>query len=511
MLVRQSGELDKGLTQIGQTAGETRLKVIGLRKDLFDMAKESGEKVDDLKQGFNNAVQAGLNFKEALPVLQATNKAMAVTGANADVLTSGLTVAATAFEFDLAKPNMALSLLDKMVVAGRLGNAELENLSGIFARVGVNAQTAGLGFEETLAFIEGLSLIERQPERLATLADSTLRLFTNVNYMKQAQKTTGIRFFDEKGEQRSPLKILDDIYKKYDAISSKEKKLLFLGLALKGTDIDTFKGTRTFLKGEMLSKVNDFSKIITEATGTIKRDMDAAMNNAVSQAGRLAAEMRRAADSFIQPLNAGITSAIKKLLDAKDKGGWGLSGEQLALGAGAAALLTYATYRVGGKAAKAVIGRIGGTAAGIAEGKAIEMATGVTPVFVVGGRLDGAGAVAPGTEAGTLMTILNATKKYGKYALPFIRRFGGPIAATWEAYNFLDYARQPQVRKESEERYRLAEMTDAHMRQGRSAAPWIKSDINIVMEDRRTTVTSNNMNTNVNMKVNSLPRGDFRH
>ena len=155
MLVKQSAQMDKVLTQIGQTAGATKGEVQGLRKELFRMSSETGQSVEDLQQGFNNAVQAGLNFKEALPVIEATNKAMAVTGANADRLTSGLTVAATAFQFDLSKPSLALSLLDKMTTAGRLGNAELQNLSDIFARVGVNASRAGMGFDQTLAFIEG--------------------------------------------------------------------------------------------------------------------------------------------------------------------------------------------------------------------------------------------------------------------------------------------------------------------------------------------------------------------
>ncbi|MCH2222849.1 MAG: phage tail tape measure protein, partial [Dechloromonas sp.] len=181
----QSARMDKSLTQIGQTAAGSRAEVEGLRRELFRMAGETGQNVDDLQVGFNNAVQSGLKFNEALPVIDATNKAMAITGASADRLTAGLTVAGEAFHFDLAQPGLALTLLEKMTVAGPLGNAELQNLSDIFARVGVNAASAGFGFDKTLAFIEGLSKVERQPERLATLADSTLRLFNNMKYMKE--------------------------------------------------------------------------------------------------------------------------------------------------------------------------------------------------------------------------------------------------------------------------------------------------------------------------------------
>ncbi len=41
---------------------------------------------------------------------------------------------------------------------------------------------------KTLGFIEGLSQIQKEPERLATLADSTLRVFTDMRYMMAAQR-----------------------------------------------------------------------------------------------------------------------------------------------------------------------------------------------------------------------------------------------------------------------------------------------------------------------------------
>lgn len=64
---------------------------------------------------------------------------------------------------------MAKLLLDQMTKAGDLGNAELEHLADIFARVGSNARNAGLSMTDTLALIEQMSLVEKQPERLATL------------------------------------------------------------------------------------------------------------------------------------------------------------------------------------------------------------------------------------------------------------------------------------------------------------------------------------------------------
>lgn len=379
----QSARMDKGLTQIGQTAGMSKKEVAELRGELFSLAGETGQLVDDLQQGFNNAVQAGLNFREALPVIDATNKAMAVTGANADQLTAGLTVAAQAFDFDLAKPGLALSLLDKMTVAGRQGNAELQNLSAIFARVGVNAASAGLSFDQTLGFIESLSLVERAPERLATLADSTLRLFTNLNYMKEAAQATNVRFFEKDGSRRDPVAVLRDVKKEYDKLNTDKDRALFMQKAFGKADLDTLKGLRTLLGGDMLDKVGEFSKAIGGAGGTIEKNLDDAISNAVDQTGRLKAELRLAADGFAKPINDAYQNMVKFGLDKKSNGGLGLSGGEIIGGGAALALGTLAAARYGGMAIGGLAKRFGGTAAGVAEGKALETAAGVTPVFVV--------------------------------------------------------------------------------------------------------------------------------
>ncbi len=400
----QSARMDKGLTQIGQTAGMTRAEVADLRRELFRMAGETGQQVDDLQMGFNNAVQAGLAFREALPVIDATNKAMAVTGASADRLTAGLTVAGTAYQFDLAKPGLALSLLDKMTVAGRQGNAELQNLSDIFGRVGVNAASAGLSFDKTLGFIEALSLVERSPERLATLADSTLRLFTNLNYMKEAAKATKVRFFEADGARRDPVAVLRDIKKEYDKLKTDKDRALYMQKAFGKADLDTIKGIRTLLGGDMLGKVDEFARAIGQAGGTIEKNLPEAIANAVDQTGRLKSELRKAADDFAKPINDAVSQVIKWGLDKRENGGLGLSGKEMIVGGTVAALGTFAAARYGGMAIGGLAKRFGGTAAGVAEGKAIEAAAGVTPVFVVNwpGSMGGSvvGDLAASTAAG---------------------------------------------------------------------------------------------------------------
>lgn len=392
-LIMQSAKMDKSLTQIGQTAGASKLQVIGLRKELFTMAGQTGQNVDDLQAGFNVLIQSGLTWKESLAVIGATNKTMAVTGAQAETLAGALGVASTAFNYDLSKPNQALALLDKMTVAGRKGNAELQDLSSIVSRVGVNAAGAGFGFDKTLAFVEGLSLIERQPERLATLADSTLRLFTNAKYMEASQKATGVKFFGKDGSRSDPIEVLSKIKKKFDALKTDSQRQNFLTKAFGQADLDTIKGLKTLLSGNNLSNIKQFTNEISNAGGTIERDLPNAVNNAVDQVGRLKTVLREAADGFAKPINETIASITGKLINKKADGGQELDGKQLAMLAGGGVGLAWLTKRFGGALGSKIFGR----SAGIAEGKALEAAAGITPVFVTNMSDAGMGMGMPGT------------------------------------------------------------------------------------------------------------------
>ncbi len=403
-LAVQSAKMDKSLGQVGQNASLTAGEVRNLRAEFFGMAKKTGQDVDQLQVSFANAVASGLALREAVPVVGAVNTAMAVTGASADKLTRSLTVAATAFDFDLSKPGQVLLLLDKMTVAGRKGNAELENLADIFARVGVNAAAGGMGFEQTLAFVEGLSLIERQPERLATLAESTLRLFTNQKYLEEATKASGVAFYDKGKNRRNPLQVLADLKKEFDKQGTDKDRALWMQKAFGKADLDTIKGLRTLFQGDMLTKVSGFTEDIKTAGGTLERDLPQAISNAVDQTGRLRAELRRAADDFARPINDTLQNVIKWGLASKADGGLALSGEEMVLGGAGLVAGTALAARYGGKGISALAGRFGGTAAGLATGKALEAAAGVTPVFVVnmpgGGMGDAVGGLGAGGAAG---------------------------------------------------------------------------------------------------------------
>lgn len=372
--VEESAKLDKALIKIAQTAGMTNKVTNELRGALFDMAQDTGQPLHELLQGFDQLVQSGQSWQEALVTIQAINPAIAVTGSKADVLASALSVANENFKFDLSNLETVKLLLDQMVVAGRAGNAEIEDLSSIFARVGSNAQAANLTFTETLALIETFSKAEPNADKLSTLTDSTLRLFTNQKQLKKASKVTGVSFYDADGERRAALDVLEDISKKYKTLTTDIDKDSALAKAFEGADLDTIKGLRKIFDGDTISGIRSMAKELENSGGTLAKDLPDAINNSVDQVARLKTALRKASDDFSQPINDVIKRSIKFLLDEKN-----LSGKEILAGGAA----TVAGGFVAAKLGVGLLSKAGGLAGGLATGKAIEETTGVMPVFVV--------------------------------------------------------------------------------------------------------------------------------
>lgn len=430
----KSAKLDQSIIRIGQTADATKAQIANLRAELFRMAKENGNDIEDLKLGFDDLIASGQNWDQALASIKSIDQAMVTTGADSKSLASALTVASTAFDFDLSKAGAATKFLDEMIVAGKEGNAELESLADIISRIGTNAASAGMNRQRTLAFVETLSLVEKSPERLATLADSTLRLFNNQNYAKSAQRKTGVNFFNKDGTRREVMTIMTDMKFEYDKLKTEKDKNNFLFSAFGKTDLDTQKGIKTLFTGDMIQRSNQIFEKINNAGGTLARDLPNAIDNAVSQTGRLKAALREAADDFAKPINQVISNTIKWGMDKKENGGLELSGKEMIGGGIAATLATVVAARYGGKAIQGIAGKLSGIGQGVATGKALESMAGVTPVYVVNMPDGGISSLPGNTKSGRVAQkgankLINYAKAGGKGLLAAGAGFLGSSAA----------------------------------------------------------------------------------
>ena len=176
----------------------------------------------------------------------------------------------------------------------------------------------------------------------------------------------------------------------------------------------------------MIGKFDTINQNINKSSGTIAKDLPAAINNAVSQTGRLKSAMREAADAFAKPVNEAIAKTIKKTMDKKEDGGLELNGKEM-IGVGlATTIAAILTAKFGGKLVKGMAGKFTSIGEGVATGKALEAASGVTPVFVV--NMPGSGIIdaIPNLPKGLPTKALDAAKTFAPLA-------GLPVAAPYVA------------------------------------------------------------------------------
>lgn len=401
-----SAALDRQLIRTQQTAGMTAAQREEWREEGFRIAKQYGLGREGVDSGFNTLIASGVEYGAAKKTADAIGQGTAVTGADAAILGKAVVAGASAFNIDLNKDGAALELLQKMTVAGRLGNAELENLADLFPKIGQSAQRAGMSISQALAFTETLSTVEMQPDRLGTLADSTLRVFGIKAYQEQVTKATGVQFFDKSGSYRDPAAVLGDLKGKYDKLKTDKERARFLGVTFKGMDQDTVRGMQIMLSGNRLDTFKEQTAEIAKAEPVFNRDLADNVNSATGTGSRVRATLSQAIDRMAKPINKGLTEFGSYVLDDLN-----LTGEQM-LGAGiATGLGGYYAGRGAKAGAGALLNKfLGGpeTLKNVAVGKVLEEAAGVTSVFVTNWPAGGVQAPTP--------EVSKNSKNWGRYA-----------------------------------------------------------------------------------------------
>ncbi len=378
--LKSNANLERVLIRTKQTAGMTNEQKEEWHTEGWRIAKTYGASREDVDTGFNTLIASGVKYDAAKKTGDAIGQANAITGANPAVLGDAVVAASAAFNIDLNKDGAALDLLQKMTVAGRLGNAELENLSGLFPKIGGAAAAAGMSIEQALAFTESLSKVELQPERLGTLAESTLRVFSTKQYREQVTKQTGVKFFNKDHSSRNPEEVFSEIKRKFEAMKSDEQRAKFMGIVFKGMDQDTVRGWRSMLTGDRLDDLKSGAKTLGAAEPIYNKDLKENTESTSGTAARMKATFAEAIDRMATPLNKSFADLGSYLLDDLN-----LSGEQMLAGGAALGIGGYYAGRGAKSGAGALLNKFMGgpeTLKNIAVGKVLEEATGVTSVFV---------------------------------------------------------------------------------------------------------------------------------
>ena len=417
---KDASVLTKELTRIRLTAEEGSEAVGKMRTSLKSQSAQTGVSKNELLAGYQSFAATGLSSDKINPAMSAVSKAMSVTGVDSASLANAVSVAAEAFGFDVGRD--ASMIIDKMYKAGKKGNAELPDLPGLVSRAGFNAASAGINIDTFLAISEQMSQYERMPQRLATLMDSTMRIFTNYDYLQKAQKATGVQFFDASGGRRNALDVLEELRVFMSKAKTDKERAALLEDAFGATDLDTQRGLRAlFGDAQSVNKMRDLAKQIGNSSGEINNDFKEATNNLADQTARFKRikenAFDKAGENYGEIIKYPLTGLNDFVEDKSDSAGNFLTG--------ASAVAATAALILGGKGA---VGTVKGIIGGLAMGEVVEKATDgkVQQVFVVnmpGGGMPGGGMLkAPPVLPAGLGGL-------GGLALPLGIGLGAPLAA----------------------------------------------------------------------------------
>lgn len=394
-----SARTERQVIQLGQTADMTPAQRQEFKTEAFRVAKAYGNDPDAILSGGAALLAGGLSPKAAKSSVDAIGQANALRGADPTVLAGVGMAAKEAYGFDLENPSAMLEILQKMTIAGDAAKAELGDLGDIFNKVGANASAAGFKFHQSLGLIESLSNVEPNADNLRTMVGSFLTVFNTGSYQKQITEVTGTEFFNKDKSRRDPFEVIGELKRKYEKMPNDKKRAEFWNVAFKSMDRDAVSSWRWMLSGDRQSNMQGISGKVENAAPIFNQQLKENTGSSTGTAGRMRATLRDATDRMAQPINKAFASMGTYLLDDLN-----MSGEQLLGLSAATAVGGYYAGRGLKKGAGALLGKLPGldnplnTLKGIAVGKALEEATGVTSVYVTNWPSD----LGSGSAVGTL-------------------------------------------------------------------------------------------------------------
>lgn len=413
--IKSSGDLLHDQRKLQVQLGASRDEMDALTAAQMAHQQATGQSVEaqmDLARALEGA---GNGYDAILKASGDAAKFMAAAALDGGATGEMLGTLQQQFKLNIGDSQQLRGALEQVMAAGNP-----DQLRSFLERVGTGAKAANLDLGQTLGLYKSLSAIA--PKNRAQVTDALTSLFTDKNRMKALHEATGMRFFDKAGKRLPLMEQLEKVEAKYKTLKTEKDKQIFLFKAF-GSESEKFK---EILDSGTIGKWRDAAADVANSAGTFDDQIKTSIDNSIDQVSRLGGALRQTVhESFGQPVNDAISGVVKKLMDSKDQGGFGLTGNQMAGGmaAGMSAILAImlGVKKFGGKGGMPSIpgvGQAGNVAAGVAQGKALEQ-MGVTPVFVVnmpkGGMLgDGLpGAADLVTKGGTAGKVAKLARMGG--------------------------------------------------------------------------------------------------
>ena len=236
--------LDKALNEIYIVSNLSSKAVAALKDDFLAMAEDTGMALDDVTRAATLFYQQGLYSAEVMEMTEVTAQFAKVAGIDATDAADKLTAAVNGYCLAAEDASLVADKFNKVAAASA---ADINELSTAFSKAAAQANQAGVGMDNYLAYIATMEEATREaPENIGTSlktifsrmqqvkeAGTTEDGDTDVNKVETALKSVGVQLRDTHGELRDLEDVLDELGKKWNSLDRNTQA--YLGTIIAGT------------------------------------------------------------------------------------------------------------------------------------------------------------------------------------------------------------------------------------------------------------------------------------
>ena len=236
--------LDSALNEIYIVSNLSIDAVNNLKSSFISMAKDTGMALDDITRSAVLFYQQGLSTSEVMEMTEVTSEFAKVAGIDATDAADKLTAAVNGY--CLAAEDAAL-VADKFNKVAAASAADINELSTAFSKAAAQANQAGVGMDNYLAYLATMIEATREaPENIGTSLKTIMSRMqqvkeggstedgeTDVNQVETALKSVGIALRDTKGELRDLEEVFNELGPKWNQLDRNTQA--YLGTVIAGT------------------------------------------------------------------------------------------------------------------------------------------------------------------------------------------------------------------------------------------------------------------------------------
>ncbi len=236
--------LDAALNEIYVVSSLSSQAVGNLKDNFLQMAEDTGMALDDVTRAATLFYQQGLSTDEVMEMTEVTAQFAKVAGIDAVSAADKLTAAVNGYCLSAEDASLVADKFNKVAAASA---ADINELSTAFSKAAAQANQAGIGMDNYLAYIATMVEATREaPENIGTSLKTIMARMqqvkesgttedgeTDVNKVETALSSVGVALRDAQGELRDLEDVLGELGPKWDSLDRNTQA--YLGTIIAGT------------------------------------------------------------------------------------------------------------------------------------------------------------------------------------------------------------------------------------------------------------------------------------